>query len=263
MFQDQHEVFMSKMFYGSAPVLYIKDLAKSLDYYCDILGFERPQLWGDPPGFAMPNRENMVLMLSVQKNTKLIKPKGDIWDVYYWVRDAETLFNEFKNKGAEIKEELNYQELYQNNEFQIRDPDGYILAFGQEMDEKPLIPKLDNILYMCPVLPSGDVSRDVKWYQETLGFKSVYDSSNYQKGPIDYAVIVRDQHVIHLQFQYPKDLIKFDLKFEMDNIEFIITDLIGKSILTADKINKKTPWNTTEFSIFDPSGNRLTFLQDL
>jgi catechol 2,3-dioxygenase-like lactoylglutathione lyase family enzyme len=46
-------------------------------------------------------------------------------------------------------------------------------------------------LSVDPVLASSNVRRDIEWYENKLGFKDVYDSSNYQEGPIDYAVVGR------------------------------------------------------------------------
>ena len=120
-----------------------------------------------------------------------------------------------------------------------------------------------TFLHVSPVLASSSVQRDVDWYTEKLGFTNVYDSTRYQDGPMDYAVIGRQGLYLHLQFQYPKDMVSTDVKFEVKNIDPLITEFVEKGILRMDKVHKKTPWNTTEFGIKDPSGNRITFLEDL
>lgn len=48
---------------GSAPYCNVRNLAASLDYYCDVFGFRRPHLWGEPPTFAMPDRDSFIFML--------------------------------------------------------------------------------------------------------------------------------------------------------------------------------------------------------
>lgn len=123
--------------------------------------------------------------------------------------------------------------------------------------------KQTTFLHLSPVLASANVERDVDWYKEKLGFTNVYDSTRYQDGPMDYAVIGRQGLYLHLQFQFPKDMTSTDVKFEVKNIGPLIEELVGKGILTLEKVQKKTPWNTTEFGIKDPSGNRITFLEDL
>ncbi len=119
-----------------------------------------------------------------------------------------------------------------------------------------------SFLFVSPVLASSNVSRDVAWYGN-IGFKNVYDSSRYQEGPLDYAVVRRQNLLLHLQFQFATDMTSTDVKFEVRNIKPLIEDFVAKGLLDIEKVHWKTPWNTTEFGIFDPSGNRLTFLEDL
>lgn len=120
-----------------------------------------------------------------------------------------------------------------------------------------------QFIHISPVLASADVPRDIEWYEAKLGFKNVYDSSRYQKGPIDYAVIGRQNLFFHLQFQFPDDMTSTDLKFKVTNIKPLFEGYVSKGLLTPDRLHKKTAWNTSEFSLFDPSGNRLTFFEDL
>lgn len=123
------------MFYGSAPVFFVSDIHRSVDYYCDVLGFERPYLWGDPPFFAMPKREGIIIMLE-QVSSGSRNNLGS-WDAYFWVRDAGNLFREFKKKGAEVLYPPELKKEYGCYEFAVKDPDDHILAFGQEVDKHP------------------------------------------------------------------------------------------------------------------------------
>ena len=120
-----------------------------------------------------------------------------------------------------------------------------------------------QFLFLSPVLASENVSRDVKWYEEKLGFKNVYDSSIYQEGPIDYAVVGRQNLLLHLQFQYPNDITSTDVKIQVQNIKPLIEEYILTGILNPEKIRNKTDWNTKEFALFDPTGNRITFFEDI
>ena len=52
-----------KQFRSTAPFFLIKDLQASIDYYHRALGFNRPELWGEPPDFAMPSRDGFIVML--------------------------------------------------------------------------------------------------------------------------------------------------------------------------------------------------------
>ena len=120
-----------------------------------------------------------------------------------------------------------------------------------------------KFLHISPVLASSDVSRDIKWFETKLGFKNVYDSSAYSKGKIDYVVLSRGGLFFHMQYQFPGDMTSTDLKFQVQNIEPLFEELTAQELIPPGKITLKTAWNTSEVSLFDPSGNRITFFEDL
>lgn len=120
-----------------------------------------------------------------------------------------------------------------------------------------------KFLHISPVLASSDVPRDIEWYESKLGFKNVYDSSAYQKGKIDYVVLGRGNLFFHMQFQFPDDMTSTDLKFQVQNIEPLFEELTNQELIPPGKITRKTGWNTSEVSLFDPSGNRITFFEDI
>ena len=66
-----------------------------------------------------------------------IVPNGsqeECWDAYFWIADADAFFAEMKASGAAIEYAPCIQ-VYAMKEFAVRDPDGYILAFGQHWEE--------------------------------------------------------------------------------------------------------------------------------
>jgi uncharacterized glyoxalase superfamily protein PhnB len=123
---------------GSSPYFFVSDVVKAAEYYRDVLGFSCPKVWGDPPEFCMPRRDGFIVMLSQVGDPSLITPNGKIngrpetWDAYFWVKDAEALFEELKNRGASVVYEQCTLELYEMKEFAVRDLDGYVLAFGED-----------------------------------------------------------------------------------------------------------------------------------
>jgi catechol 2,3-dioxygenase-like lactoylglutathione lyase family enzyme len=116
-----------------APRFFVADIHRSVAYYRDVLGFNVDRLWNDPPTFCMPHRDGLTIMLGQVNDPTLIRPHGadgETWDVYVWVRDADALFAEFQAKGALIVHPPVFRPYYRNQEFAIRDPDGYILGFA-------------------------------------------------------------------------------------------------------------------------------------
>ena len=119
------------MFYGSAPLFFVRNIQQSVDYYCNVLGFDCPTIWGNPPFFAMPRRENIIIMLQ-ETEDKQVNNNKNAWDAYFWIKDADALFKEFVAKGVMIEYPPEHKEAYGCYEFAIKDLNGYTLAFGQE-----------------------------------------------------------------------------------------------------------------------------------
>ncbi len=120
-----------------------------------------------------------------------------------------------------------------------------------------------KFLFLSPVLASADVRRDVEWYEIKLGFKNVFDSTRYEAGPMNYAVVGRQELFLHLQFQFPKDMTATDVRIQVANIDPLFSEYLNSGIITPDRMRRKTAWGTDEFGLFDLSGNRITFFEDL
>jgi uncharacterized glyoxalase superfamily protein PhnB len=119
---------------SSAPVLLVRDVVASAEYYRDKLGFQFTRFWGEPPDFVILERDGMRLMLHRPAKSVPIVPhwkvSSGMWNVYFWVSDADALFAEFNNRGAKIDYELG-NKPYGIREFGVQDLDGYDLGFGQ------------------------------------------------------------------------------------------------------------------------------------
>jgi catechol 2,3-dioxygenase-like lactoylglutathione lyase family enzyme len=122
---------------GSAPILLVRDVVASANYYRDKVGFRYERFWGEPESFCILWRDRFHLMLSQVEDGKPIVPHYKIvenmWNVYFWVDDAQALYEELKGRGATIDYDL-CDQPYGCREFGIQDLDGYDIAFGQDMD---------------------------------------------------------------------------------------------------------------------------------
>ena len=119
---------------GSAPILLVKDVEASANYYRDKIGFKYERFWGEPPGFCILQRGNFHLMLSRAENEADIIPNWEVvhnmWNVYFWVDDAKKMYEELKSSGAIIDYHLSMKD-HGCLEFGIQDLDGYDIAFGE------------------------------------------------------------------------------------------------------------------------------------
>lgn len=123
---------------GSAPILLVKDVEASANYYRDKVGFKYERFWGDPPGFCILHRDGFDLMLSRAKNEKDIIPHWKVvhqmWNMYFWVDDAKKMYEELTASRAIIDYHLEVKG-HGCLEFGIQDLDGYDIAFGEIIDE--------------------------------------------------------------------------------------------------------------------------------
>lgn len=117
----------------SAPYFPVADVATAGEYYRKVLGFECEYVAGDPPVFAVYSRSGPAIMFRRVDDPGLICPnerQGGTWDVFFWVSDVESLHAELVGSGAVVVYAPVVQP-YGMREFAVRDPNGYVLGFGQ------------------------------------------------------------------------------------------------------------------------------------
>ena len=101
------------------PYLNVKDVAKSLDYYIDVLGFK---LHTKSPNLGIVEQDGHQIYLRSNKNET---SPHQVWIV---VEDLDVLWREVKKNGAMITEEpTNYSWAYQMT---IKDLDENLLIIG-------------------------------------------------------------------------------------------------------------------------------------
>ena len=119
------------------PYFIVDDVIATAKYYRDRLGFDFDRFWGEPPCFCMPRRDGHMVMLSQVEDPKHIVPHhkvvDNMWNIYFWVDDVETIHAELKDRGATIDYDLCIQP-HGCKEFGVQDLDGYDIAFGQDIE---------------------------------------------------------------------------------------------------------------------------------
>jgi predicted enzyme related to lactoylglutathione lyase len=121
---------------GISPVLLVADLDRSVAYFRDRLGFDC-QVYGEPPNFAPAERDGQTILLALAHDTERLVPHWQIvdktWNVYIRVDDADAIYAEVQQRGAEIDYTI-YDAPHGFREFGVQDPDGHDIAFGQRID---------------------------------------------------------------------------------------------------------------------------------
>jgi predicted enzyme related to lactoylglutathione lyase len=109
-------------FEGSQPILRVENMAASLQFYVDILGFTNAP-WGNDD-FTAISRDGAGIYLC-----RAGQGRGGAW-VWIGVEDAEKLHEELKALGVSIRlPPTNYSWAL---EMQVEDPDGNVLRLGSE-----------------------------------------------------------------------------------------------------------------------------------
>ena len=119
---------------STSPLFVVSDLERSIDFYCGKLGFREPSIWGEPPCFAMINRDRFEIMLSLAEDAAHVRPNGPqrIWDVYINVADLDAELMALKEAGVPLDLEAHTTE-YDMIEAEVVDPDGYRICFAQSL----------------------------------------------------------------------------------------------------------------------------------
>jgi uncharacterized glyoxalase superfamily protein PhnB len=115
------------------PVLRVTDLARSVDFYRDVLGFTPAPVRFDEADtpFVTLHWEPVALLLTT--GAHLGPGPAFSGTLYLHVVGVETLYNRVKGRAEMVwpLEDMNYG----TREFGVRDPDGYVIAFAEELPE--------------------------------------------------------------------------------------------------------------------------------
>ena len=116
---------------GVAPILLVADIETSAAYFRDKVGFN-VELYNEPPTFGIADRDGIRIMLAKCENPspphwRLVEK---MWNAYFWVDNADELYKELIERGAEIDYTI-YDTPWGTREFGIQDLDDHDIAFGQ------------------------------------------------------------------------------------------------------------------------------------
>jgi hypothetical protein len=122
------------------PFFIVEDLQSSIAYYIERMGFQL-DFQGPEDGvyYGRVSRDGIGIMLKAIVPDVLPRPNHTRhewarWDAFIYTLDPDTLFHEFKQRGVSFVKELSFIDAGLWG-FEVRDADGYVLAFAQVRDE--------------------------------------------------------------------------------------------------------------------------------
>lgn len=112
------------------PILNVRDLHASCDYYANVLGFRKDWLHdSDDYRIAGVSRDQCSIDLC-----QGAQGRPGVW-IWIGVEDVEVLYQELQVRGAKVLHQpTNYPWAL---EMRVEDPDGHVLRFGSEPKRDP------------------------------------------------------------------------------------------------------------------------------
>ncbi len=119
---------------SAVPTFLAADVAATARWYRDELGFEIRGMFPKQPPFAYASlmrggAEIMLLSLANYRKPDLSarRPEG-VWDAYLRMEGVRALYETLRERSI-IQMQMK-QQPYGEWEFEVRDPNGYVLVFG-------------------------------------------------------------------------------------------------------------------------------------
>lgn len=123
------------------PVLQVEDVARSIDWYASVLGFEADPFPGEPPySFAILRRDCAEIMLQCNESAVGDNQHAG-WSVYLRMAGGQLLeFAETVRKHTELVREPERM-FYGQVEFEVVDPDGYVICVAEPLSDEAEVPR--------------------------------------------------------------------------------------------------------------------------
>lgn len=234
--------------------LRIRDLARSRAFYRDKVGFADvvPSAVADANADAEmvlgPARLELVLMGLDEVASREV--------IFFEVDDVAAYRAELVRRGAEpgLPARVNWIKM---SMFDLEDPDGHMLWFGQSFAEPPIELHTPAGQGQCrvimPSFPVSHVGKTATHYREVLGF-----SVNYQQD--DLAVLDRDSVRLLLTARTGQGQGTASCCVYVRDADLLYQELRAKGAGVGNPPVSR-PWGLRDFSVVDPDGNEIVFAQ--
>jgi uncharacterized glyoxalase superfamily protein PhnB len=229
--------------------LAVADLRCSEAFYRDVLGFE---VRGNGNVESGPARIELVAADAAYDGRGTPRPRGAAI-LFLQSADVAAMREFVAARGGEPSEleRVNWIKLRM---FQVRDPDGHTLWFGQSYHEpdRPRDPKR-QLRQALPALPLSDVQAGIAHYRDVLGFRINYAQH-------DLGVMDRDDTTLLLVQRTDRHRGVGAAEFYVHDADALHAELAARGA-NVQGAPVSRPWGLRDFRVLDPEGNELTFAQ--
>jgi predicted enzyme related to lactoylglutathione lyase len=239
----------------TAPVsrwLGARDVDRTVAFWRDVLGFEVTERTDDG-AVEMRSGRARIHFGAVDAAPDFSKegPPGSAI-VFLDTDDVAAMHAAIRRRGGQPSE-LEKVNWIKRSVFEVRDPDGHVIWFGQSYHQKSPDRPRRTMSRIMPELPCDDVPAAVKHYRDVLGF-----SINHAQDEI--GVMERDDVTLLLIARTPQHGGIGSAYFYVRDVDALYAELIRSGAdVQGEPVSQ--PWGLREFSVLDPDRNRLTFAQ--
>jgi uncharacterized glyoxalase superfamily protein PhnB len=221
-------------------------------YWRDVLGFDVREHTGDGTVELRSGRARIQFgALDAAPDFSKEGPPGSAI-VFFDTDDVQAMHAAIRRRGGEPTE-LEKVNWIKRRVFEVRDPDGHVIWFGQSYHQKSPDRPRRMMTRIMPELPSDDVPAAVVHYRDVLGF-----SINYAQD--DIGVMERDEATLLLIARTPQHTGIGSAYFYVRDVDGLYAELVRSGAdVQGEPVSQ--PWGLREFRVLDPDRNRLTFAQ--
>ncbi|MCW9034769.1 MAG: VOC family protein [Rhodospirillales bacterium] len=117
-------------------IVFVRDIDKTLDFYTDILNFEKGFV-SDDKMFATISHGEAAIHFVKTENEDALNFTAHHASIYLWVKNLDALYDTLKSNLESLGEgrvKLPFIQDYGMKEFHVKDPDGCTLLFGENVE---------------------------------------------------------------------------------------------------------------------------------
>ena len=120
----------------AATAFLVSDVGATARWYRDVLGFHFNTFPdGEPFEWASVRRDNVEIMLQRSEGYRKADfdslRAGGAWNAYFYIDGVDEMFEAIKDRVTVRR--TPEDQPYQLREFEIADPNGYVLVFGENL----------------------------------------------------------------------------------------------------------------------------------
>lgn len=229
----------------------VADATRSILFYRDVLGFEVRDQSGVTEAVCGPACIQLGSQDYGPNVSEGSRPPGSAV-LFFETGDIDAMHAAIRARGG-TPSELEKVNWIKMRMFEIRDPDGHTLWFGQSYDHPHSPAPSPMMLKALPELPFGDVGAAVAYYQDVLGFHI-----NYQQH--DLGVMDRDDITVLLIARTERQTGIGSAYIYVRDADTLYAELRAKGAnLQGAPVSH--PWGLRDFAVLDLEGNRIVFGQ--